>query len=60
MIIHVIDANSGLEEVIEEEEDANAAVDNGLNLLTDDMLCPKWVRCRGAHTILKKTQCNPI
>ena len=59
MIISVIDANSGLEEVIEEEEDANAAVsaealaDNGLNLLTDDMLCPKWVRCRGAHSTLK-------
>ena len=59
MIISVIDANSGLEEVIEEEEDANAAVsaeaivDNGLNLLTDDMLCPKWVRCQGAHSTLK-------
>ena len=59
MIISVIDANSGLEEVIEEEEDANAAVsaeaivDNGLNLLTDDMLCPKWVRSLGAHSTLK-------
>ena len=53
MIIHVIDANSGLEEVIEEEEDVNAAVDNGFNLLTDDMLCPKWVRCRGVAVNLK-------
>ena len=50
MKILVIDANSALEGVIEEEEEANAAVsaeavENGLNLLTDDMLCPKWVRC---------------
>lgn len=49
--------NSGLEEVIEENEEAisvaaaahldnkqgRGGVDNGLNLLTDDVLCLKWV-----------------
>ena len=54
MIIHV-ETNSGLEEVIEEEEansavsvaaDKQGSVDHGLNLLTDDMLCLKWVCSR--------------
>ena len=58
MIIFVV-VNSGLEEVVEENEEANSdisiavdkqgSVDNGLNLLTDDTFCLNWVRCRFAN-----------